>query len=256
MEAGGVLAVAVVAAPVEDSGGGSRSRDELQNVLVAGREVGVGEFHLAKAVVLVGVGASDPKNEVGGEVGKSRREGGFELLKVVGAADVTGEFDVEGAGSFYGRVVFPDVNRVGKDAGIGGEDGMGAVALVGISIEDEDAELGARGVQIADGDGDVVEDAVALAVVGERVMRTAGEVAGEAIGEGGVGRGESARDFEPRAGEQRLAGGQAEFQRRAWVERAGANLLEVVSRVDAEHKVERRGVDGMDRKGRTETFVI
>lgn len=134
MEAGGVFAVAIVAAPVEDGGGGSRSRDELQNVLVAGREVGVGKFHLAKAVVLVGVGASDPKNEFGGEVGKSRREGGFELLKVVGAADVTGEFDVEGAGSFYGRVVFPDVNRVGKDAGIGGEDGMGAVTLVGISI--------------------------------------------------------------------------------------------------------------------------
>ena len=46
-------------------------------------------------------------------------------------------------------------------------------------------------------------------------MRAAGEVAGEAVGESGVGRGESARDFEPRAGEQRLAGGQAEFQRRA-----------------------------------------
>ena len=87
MDAGGVLAVAIVAAAVKDCGGGSgpRSRDELQNMLVAGREVGVGEFHLAKAVVLVGVGTGDPKNEVGGKVGKGRREGGFELFKVVGS---------------------------------------------------------------------------------------------------------------------------------------------------------------------------
>jgi hypothetical protein len=40
---------------------------------------------LAKAVVLVGVGTGDPKNEVGGKVGKGRREGGFELFKVVGS---------------------------------------------------------------------------------------------------------------------------------------------------------------------------
>ena len=256
MDAGRVFAVAVVAAAVKDRGGGSRPRDETQNVFVAGREVGVGEFHLAKAVVFVGVGPCDPKNQVGGKVEKSRREGGFELLKVVGSFDVTGEFDVEGTGGFDGRVVFSDVNRVGEDTAIGRKDGVGAVALMGISIEDEDAELGARDVQIADGDGDVVEDAVTLAVVGERVMRAAGEIAGEAIGESGVGRGESARDFEPRAGEQRLTGGQAEFLRRAWVERTGTNLLEVVVGVDAEHEVERRGVDGMDRKGRAETFVI
>jgi len=44
VEAGGVFAVAVVAAAVEDDGGDTGSGDEVEDVIVAGGEVAVVQF--------------------------------------------------------------------------------------------------------------------------------------------------------------------------------------------------------------------
>ena len=62
VEAGGVFAVAVVAAAVENRGGDAGGGDETEDVFVAGGEVGVGEFHLTEAVVFMRVGAGDPED--------------------------------------------------------------------------------------------------------------------------------------------------------------------------------------------------
>ena len=54
-------------------------------------------------------------------------------------------------------------------------------------------------LQDARGDRDVVEDAVAFAAIGERMMRAAGQVGGDAVVERGARRGDRRADRSPRA---------------------------------------------------------
>ena len=73
------------------------------------------------------------------------------------------------------------MEREGADAGVGREDAGGAVALVDVAVDDEDAGDAALVEEGAGGDGDVVEDAVAGAALGPGVVRAAGHVGGEAV---------------------------------------------------------------------------
>ena len=57
MEAGGVFAVAVVAAAVKDDGGYAGPGDEVEDVFVPGGEVAVFKPHLPKAVLLMRIRA-------------------------------------------------------------------------------------------------------------------------------------------------------------------------------------------------------
>lgn len=246
VETGGVEAVAVVAAAVEDDGGGAVLVNQIEDDGVALREVGVGQAHLTKAVVLVEVGTGDPEDDIGVEAWKKRREGEAELMQEFRAGDVAGKRDVEIAGGFDRRVVFADVNGVGEDTGILGEDGVGAVALVGVGVDDEDAGVGGVKVEGADGDGDVVEHAVAEAPVGEGVVGATGEVTGEALAEGGVEGGEGATGFEAGAEEEGGAGGKAEANGSGMIEGGGFDGVQVGIEVDVKQKIERSGGGGKD----------
>ena len=73
------------------------------------------------------------------------------------------------------------MDRVGGDVGSAGGERGGAVALVDVAVDDEDAE--AVLLSQADcGDCKVVEHAIAGARVGERVVAAAGGVGGEDSG--------------------------------------------------------------------------
>ena len=58
------------------------------------------------------------------------------------------------------------------------EDRRGAVALVHVAIDDGHAAREPVALQHARGDGDVIEDAIALAAIGKGVVRAAGQVGG------------------------------------------------------------------------------
>ena len=134
MEAGGVLAVPVVATAVEDDGRNAGPGDEVEDVVVPGGEVAVAEPHLAEAVVLMRIGSGDPEDEVRREGVHGGRQAAFQCLEVGVAGDVPGQFDVQGAGRLDGGVVLADVDRVREDPRVVSEDAVGSVALMGIGV--------------------------------------------------------------------------------------------------------------------------
>ena len=169
-----MFAVAVVAAAVEDYGGNAGPGDEVEHVLIPGGEMSVVQFHLAEAVVLMRVSPGDPEDDVRREGMHGRRQAAFQRLEVGVAGDVPREFDVQRARRLDGGVVLADVNRIGEDPRVRGEDAVGAVALMRVGVHDEGPQAGSGEVQVTDGDGDVIEHAVALAMVREGMMRPAG----------------------------------------------------------------------------------
>jgi hypothetical protein len=62
----------------------------------------------------------------------------------------------------------------------------GAVALAGVGIDDHDFDVGLLVLEVADGDGDVIENGVRFAVFVERVVGAAGEADADAFRQGGV----------------------------------------------------------------------
>ena len=110
MEAGGVFAVAVVAAAVEGDGRNTRLGDEVEDVFVPGGEVAVVQLHLAETVVLMRISSGDPEDEVRRKGVHGLREAALQRIEVRIAADVPGEFDVHGSGRLDGGVVLTDVD--------------------------------------------------------------------------------------------------------------------------------------------------
>jgi 2C-methyl-D-erythritol 2,4-cyclodiphosphate synthase len=110
------------------------------------------------------------------------------------------------------------VNRVGENTIVGGEDAVGAVALVGVGIDYCDTCAGFAGVEGANGDGDVVEHAVSEAPIGKRVMGAVAEVAGEAVGKRRIQGGQRAAHFEAGAEQEGFACGKTQFNRFGGVE--------------------------------------
>ncbi len=94
MEAGGVLAVAVVAAAVEHDGRYAGPGDKVEDVLVPGGEVAVVQPHLPEAVVLMWIGPGDPEDEVRREGVHGGRQAAFQRFEIRVAGDVPGELDV------------------------------------------------------------------------------------------------------------------------------------------------------------------
>jgi len=137
VEAGGVFAVAVIATAVEDDGGDAGPGDEVEHVFVPGGEIAVVKPHLADAVILMRISPGDPEDEVRGEGVHGRRQATLERLEVGVAGDVPREFDVQRAGRLDGGVVLADVDRIGEDPRVRGEDGVGAVTLMRVGVHDE-----------------------------------------------------------------------------------------------------------------------
>ena len=105
-------------------------------------------------------------------------------------------------------------------SGVAGEDGVRAVALMDVEVDDGRAAHAPLAPQQPDRDGDVVEHAEALAVIGEGVMRSAGEVHRDAVLQRMARRGDRAADGAIRALDERLRPGKAEPAQLGRVERA------------------------------------
>ena len=124
---------------------------------------------------------------------------------------------------------------------------MGAVALMRIGVQNEDPQVWLREVLLADGDGDVIEHAVPLALVRVGMMGPAGEITCQSVRQRRLGRRQGAGDLQTGTGKQSLRSGQPKLDRGDVVQRPGADLFEVCVRMDQSQLVERRRLDAMDR---------
>jgi len=209
-----------------------------------------GQSHLAEAIVFVDVGTGDPDDETGGKSAECGREGAGEGGEVVVARNLAGQSDVEVAGFFGAGVISFAVDRVGEDAPVTAEDGMGAVALVRIGVGDENAKARLPLVQVADGDSDIIEHAIAEAAFGKSVMRAAGQVGGHAMGKGVMAGGDGGGGFEGGTVEQARLPGESKLVDLRVVERAVGQFEEIVAGVDAEELAVRSRCDRADLDGR------
>ena len=195
------------------------------------------------------VGTGYPDDEIGGKLVDRGWKGVGEGGEVVVARDFAGESDVEVAGFFGAGVVTLAVDRVGEDALVLAEDAMSAVALVRVGIGDKNAEIGSRLVQIADGDGHVIEHAVAEAAFGKGVVGAAGEVGGHAMRERVMTGGDGGGGFEGGAVEQARLPGESEFVDLGVIESAVGQFEEVIAGVDAKKLAVRSRCDRADLHG-------
>ena len=102
----------------------------------------------------------------------------------------------------------------------------------------------------ADGDGDVIEHAVALSLVREGVMRPSGQIAGQAVRQRRRRRRQGAGYLQTRTGQQCLGSGEPELERGDMVQRPGADLFEVFGTMDPQQLLDRRRLDAVDRQPR------
>lgn len=156
------------------------------------------------------VSARYPDDEVGVEDIEGTGEGAEELFEIHVALNVADGFDIHGAiDAAGGGSGLADVDGVGEDAGIVFQQAVGAVALVGIGIDDHDADAGLFFLEVADGDGDVVENTESFAASFESVVGSAGEADGYAFGEGRVAGLSGGFGLGGAAGEEARIGGEA-----------------------------------------------
>ena len=232
VEAGGVFAVAVVAAAVEDDGGDAGPGDEVEDVFFPSGEVAIVQPHLAEAVILMRICPGDPEDEVRREGVHGGRQAAFQRFEISIAGDVPGKLDVQGARRLDGGVVLADVDRVGEDPRVVREDGVGAVTLMSIGVQDEDPQVRLGEVLLTDGDGDVIEHAIALSLVRECMMGPAGEITGQAVLQGRRRRRQGAGDLQAGTSQQGLGSREPELERGDMVHRPGADLFNVFRGMD------------------------
>ena len=149
---------------------------QLEDHAVARGEPALGELQAPEAVALERVGAG----QIDRQIGLGRRQGPahalLQRLEIVAIAGAVGQLDVEVARLFLEGEVVGGVDGEGEHGRIARQDRGGAVALVHVAVDDHHALDPALGLQGQRGDGAVVEHAVALAAVAERVVRAAGQV--------------------------------------------------------------------------------
>jgi hypothetical protein len=98
----------------------------------------------------------------------------------------------------------------GENRRVPGKQRRRPVALVHVEVHHRGPGDVSRGLQRADAYRDVIEDAEALTMVREGMVRSPGEVSGEAFLECGTGRGARPAHRGPRAQDEPLAPGEAE----------------------------------------------
>ena len=160
----------------------------------------------------------------------------LQLLQILRISAVVGQLDVEPRALLAEGKILRAVHGEGEDALVAGEDGRGAVALVHVEIDDHRAIDEPLALQHPRRDGEVVEHAETVTVVGEGVVRAAGEVAAEAVAQRLAGGGHGAEDAGARAGDQPFAPGKAQPPQRRAVEGAREDGVEIVGRVGEEQR--------------------
>lgn len=253
MEFGGELGVSVVATAVEDGDGDAVFDHCAEEGFIALLDFLEREVHLAEAIVAMVVCAGDPDDQIGREGVEGVCKGVEKLLEVHFTFDVANGFDIMGGGDFFCGIIFSDVDGVGVDVGVTCEDGGGAVALVCVCIDNHDFDARLFVLKIADGDGNVVEDAVAFSVFPEGVVGAAGEAYADALYESGMAGEASGFNFGGGAGKEFRRGGEAEEELLFAIEGGGLDFSDVIFFVDAEDAVEIGGCDFGDFLG-TENF--
>lgn len=182
---------------------GGDSRDEVGEI----GKVFVGEEEVAEWVSHAAVESGGDEDELGAEF----FHGGDELFLEAGedfcAPGEGGERAIEGGplpragasliGAASARVPRSLVGAEEEDGAVFVEDVLGAVAVVDVPIDDEDAIEAVTALGVAGGDGDVIKDAKAHAVAGIGVVTGwPDEAEGSVDGPGrdGIHGGESAAD--------------------------------------------------------------
>src|SRR5678815_1439657 len=153
----------------------------LEHNRISARQAIEGEGQATQAIALVGIGAGQVHNEI-----RSRRRDGVrqrsgQQLEVRVVTGPVAQLDVEASSDFVERVVFAAVHAERENALVAGEDRVGPVPLVDIEVHDERASDSAVSLQRAYRDRGVVENAKALAVRRERVVRSARQVHGDPV---------------------------------------------------------------------------
>lgn len=221
-----------VAAAHADDDGDAVGTAGVKDDAVAAAEPFLGHGEFAEFVFAEGVDAGLVEDDLGRE-GEDAGEDGFELGKELVVAGIVGQGDVDLALLLAEREVVGPVHGEGEHVGVVLIDGGGAIALMDIEIDDGDAADEAERAEMLNGDGDVVEDAEACALMGEGVMGATGEIAAEAVLHGIEGRGDGATDGSEGAVDERFGPGKADAADGLLREGAAKEGIEVVGRVDA-----------------------
>lgn len=165
-----------------------------------GGEVVAFERHCGDGIADIGVEAGGNEDEVGGESddGVERRAKGGKVLRARGTgrdgpvADIRRNVGEAGAGVAGRLMDGGEEERTGGSVDGRGENGFGAVAVMGVEIPNSHAAGAEVVVRVESGDGDVVEVTEAHRGIGGGVMagRTHEGESGRAGGEGVLGRGD------------------------------------------------------------------
>src|SRR5262245_27308317 len=142
------------------------------------------QFQFPQPVALVGIDACLVEDKIRPEIVEDLRKVLTEDAKIFFVADVVGQINIERTNLFSCRKVFLAVHREAKDAWIVTEDCRGSVALMHVAINHGDAFSEPVALESARGNCDVVEHAVAFAVVGESVMRATRQIRCDAVPQG------------------------------------------------------------------------
>ena len=102
---------------------------------------------------------------------------------------------------------------------------------MGVGVDDHDLDVRLLVLEIADGDGDIIEDAVALAVFTEGMVGASGETDTNALGQGDETSLSGRLDLDRAAGEKLRPHGQAEQHLLLAAEGGGLDFRDVVGLV-------------------------
>ena len=110
------------------------------------------------------------------------RECGTQAVEVLTVADAALETNIERSARLEGWIVVLGVDREGEHALVALKERGRTVAVVRVAVDDGSALDAAVALQQAYRQGDVIEETEALAVIVERVVKAAADVAGDAAG--------------------------------------------------------------------------
>ena len=167
-----------------------------------------------------------------------------EHVQVDVVAGAVGQSEVQARALLAEREVVLAVHAEGEDLGVSCEHRRGAVSLVDVEVHHQRAADAALGLESPDAHRDVVEDAVALAVVRERVVRPPGEVSADALGKRARGGRARAAHGCQRAENELAAPGKAETAQLGLGETVLQHGLHPPRRVHAEERIDLRRLGG------------
>ena len=241
-----------VAAGEGDADGDAVAASEAEDESVAAAEAIDGEREAAELVFTVRIGAGDVEDEVGMKIVEGAGEVRVEDGEIVFVAEAIGEIGVESGGRPGLRIIVLLMNGESEDRGIAGKNGGGTVAVVDVGVDDHGSLDGTVVLEAADGDGDVVDDAEAFAVVGEGVMEAAADVGRRAGGEGALPCFDRAARGEPDGFDEFFRVRNFHAEDFVGSEGAGLEFADVGGGVDAEDVFVGGGSGGDDVRGRSD----